>query len=158
VESCALDLAGRFRHLRPTKVLTVATTGLILGIPMARILSVPAVYARKSRSVVMRDSYHKTYASKSHGSSMEVFVSKGHLSADDRILVVDDWLSSGACQEALLSIISDVGAETVGVAVLLEKGYESGRTFLSGYDVPIESVVSVRTVSEGTIDVETGDE
>ena len=47
----------------------MATTGLVLAIPLGRILQVPVVYARKQRSVVMADSYIVQYSSKSHGSN-----------------------------------------------------------------------------------------
>lgn len=38
-------------------------------------------------------------------------MSKKHLDDEDRILVVDDFLSSGASQEALLRILSESGAK-----------------------------------------------
>ena len=50
----------------------MATTGLVLAIPLGRILQVPVVYARKQRSVVMADSYIVQYF-KSHGSNGEFF-------------------------------------------------------------------------------------
>jgi xanthine phosphoribosyltransferase len=43
-----------------------------------------------------------------------------------RVLIVDDFLSSGAREEALLRIISDSGATAVGAGVLLEKAYDAG--------------------------------
>ena len=69
MDACAMELAERFKALRPSKILTVATTGLILAIPMGRILQIPVVYARKQRSVVMADSYIAGYSSKNHGSN-----------------------------------------------------------------------------------------
>jgi xanthine phosphoribosyltransferase len=114
-------------------------------------LQVPVVYARKERSVVMADTYKAAYSSKTVGKNRQLLVSKSHLSSDDRILVVDDFLSSGASQEALLRIISDSGAEVVGVGVLLEKVYDSGRRALSGFNVPIESLCRVASVKDGII-------
>jgi xanthine phosphoribosyltransferase len=70
---------------------------------------------------------------------------------DDRILVIDDFLSSGASQEALLRIISDAGATVVGVGVLLEKVYDSGRQSLSGFNIPIQSLCRVASVQAGVI-------
>jgi xanthine phosphoribosyltransferase len=43
-----------------------------------------------------------------------------------RVLIVDDFLSSGAREEALLHIISDSGVTAVGAGVLLEKAYDAG--------------------------------
>jgi hypothetical protein len=45
----------------------------------------------------------------------------------------------------------DAGATPMGVAVLLEKVYDAGRQSLSGFDVPVESVVGVASVRDGII-------
>ena len=70
-----------------------------------------------------------------------------------RVLLVDDFLSSGAAQEGLMRIVGQASATPIGVAVLLEKAYESGRMFLSGYDCNIESLVKVLDVENGVINV-----
>jgi len=66
-------------------------------------------------------------------------------------LVIDDLLSSGSSQEALFRIISQSGAKPVGVGVLIEKGYESGRQFLSGFNIPVESMVRIASVQDQII-------
>ena len=145
MDECASELAKRFEITKPTKILTVATTGklfhlhssfvpgnfilkialpfsgLVLAIPIAKYLQVPVVYARKERNVVMSDTWKAGYSSKTVGKNRELLVSKKHIDVDDRILIVDDFLSSGASQEALLRIVSDSGAKAVGLGVLLEK-------------------------------------
>lgn len=136
---------------KPTKIMTIATTGLIIALPMAKYLQVPVVYARKERNVVMADTYKASYSSKTVGSDRELLISKSHIDPKDRVLVVDDFLSSGAAQEALLTIISDAGATAVGVGVLLEKAYMCGRQSLSGFNIPIHSLCHVASVEEGSI-------
>ena len=131
--------------------MTVATTGLVLALPMAKYLQVPVVYARKERTVVMADTYQAGYSSKTVGKNRELLVSKSHLDSSDRVLVVDDFLSSGASQEALLRIVKEAEATAVGVGVLLEKVYESGRQSLSGFNIPIESLCRVASTQNGII-------
>lgn len=131
--------------------MTIATTGLVIALPMAKYLQVPVVYARKERNVVMADTYKASYSSKTVGNNRELLVSKSHVDSTDRVLVVDDFLSSGAAQEALLTIISDAGASAVGVGVLLEKAYDCGRQSLSGFNIPIHSLCHVASVKEGSI-------
>jgi xanthine phosphoribosyltransferase len=125
--------------------------GLVIAIPMAKYLQVPVVYARKERNIVMSNTYQATYSSKTVGKNRELLVSKSHLDKDDRILIIDDFLSSGASQEALLRIVSDAGAMPVGVGVLLEKVYDAGRQSLSGYSIPVHSLVRVASVTDGAI-------
>jgi xanthine phosphoribosyltransferase len=151
MDDCAKDLANRFMSDKPTKILTVATTGLVIALPMGKYLQVPVVYARKERSVVMADTYKAGYSSKTVGKNRELIVSKQHLHEDDRVLIIDDFLSSGASQEALLRIVSESGATAVGVGVLLEKVYDSGRQSLSGFDVPVHSLCRIASVKSGVI-------
>jgi xanthine phosphoribosyltransferase len=151
MDQCGKDLADRFVSAKPSKILTIATTGLVIAIPMAKYLQVPLVYARKQRSVVMANTFDAGYNSKTIGQDQQLLVSRDHLDEDDRVLIVDDFLSSGSSQEALLRIINEAGAAAVGVAVLLEKEYEAGRVSLSGFGVPVESVVRIASVRDGVI-------
>ena len=153
MDDCAKELANRFADLKPSKILTVATTGLVIALPMAKYLNVPCVYARKERNVVMADTFRAGYSSKTVGKSRELLVSRSHLDEDDRVLVIDDFLSSGSSQEALLRIVAESGATAVGVGVLLEKVYDSGRRALSGFNVPIHSLCRVASVKEGVIQI-----
>jgi xanthine phosphoribosyltransferase len=91
------------------------------------------------------------YSSKTVGQDRSLYVSKSHISPTDRILVIDDLLSGGSSQEALFRIISDAVARAMGVGVLLEKVYDSGRRSLLGFDVPIHSLCRVASVSNGII-------
>jgi xanthine phosphoribosyltransferase len=99
----------------------------------------------------MADTFEAGYNSKTIGSDQQLLVSKDHIDPDDRVLIVDDFLSSGSSQEALLRIISEAGATAVGVAVLIEKEYDAGRKSLSGFNVKVESVVKITSVKDGVI-------
>ena len=79
---------------------------------------------RTERNVVMADTYFASHSSKAVGKNRQLLFSKSHFHEDYRILVVDDFSSSCASQEALLRIISDAGAKAVGVGILLQKMYE----------------------------------
>ena len=151
MDECAKELAQRFVSEKATKILTVATTGLVIALPMAKYLQVPVVYARKERNVVMADTYIAAYSSKTVGKNRELLVSKSHIHEDDRVLIIDDFLSSGSSQEALLRIVSQAGATAVGVGCLLEKVYDSGRQSLSGFNLPIYSLCRIASVQSGVI-------
>ena len=119
--------------------------------PIAKELQTPVVYARKERSIVMADTFQTTYSSNTVGSNKTLYVAKSHIQPEDRILIVDDFLAGGSTQEAMLRIISDAGATPVGIAVLIEKVYDSGRKSLSGFDVPVHSLVRVASVQDQII-------
>ena len=151
MDDCAKELSNKFIDLKPNKILTVATTGLVIALPMAKYLQVPAVYARKERNIVMADTFKAGYSSKTVGKNRELLVSTSHIDEDDRILIVDDFLSGGSSQEALLRIVAEAGATAIGIGVLLEKVYDSGRQSLSGFNVPVHSLCRVASVKGGVI-------
>ena len=53
----------------------------------------------------------------------------------DRVLVVDDVLATGGTASAACALIEGLGAEVVGLHVLLELGFLGGRARLEGRDV-----------------------
>lgn len=143
MEECGLELAQRLRDTMPNKVLTVEATGLIPGLPTARQLGIPLVFARKSRPITISDSYQTSYRSATKSLTSELVVSCEYLQAGDRVLIIDDFLAGGSTAEALFKLASMAHAKVVGVGVLIEKMSSGGRAFLSGYRVPVESLAKV---------------
>ena len=99
-------------------------------------------------------SYEVTYGSKHFGPGQQLFVPRGCLDEHDVVLVVDDFLASGSCQEAMLRLVTNANAKPAALAVLFEKAYERGRDFLAGYDVPVVSLASILSVTDGYIELE----
>jgi xanthine phosphoribosyltransferase len=154
MESCGEELAERLRRTSPTKVLTVESTGLIPGLPTARKLGIPLVFARKSRPITVSDSFQTTYRSATRGTSNELVVSCEYLTSSDRVVIIDDFLAGGSTAEALFKLARMAHAKVVGVGVLIEKITDGGRAFLSGYDVPVESLAKVLPSSDtGRVEV-----
>lgn len=143
MEVCGEELAERLRHTMPNKVLTVESTGLIVGLPTARKLGIPLVFARKSRPITISDSYQTIYRSATKGTTSELIVSCEYLETGDRVLIIDDFLAGGSTAEALFKLARLAHAKVVGVGVLIEKMSDGGRAFLSGYDVPVESLAKL---------------
>lgn len=143
MEVCGEELAERLRHTMPNKLLTVESTGLIVGLPTAKELGIPLVFARKSRPITISDSYQTTYRSATKGTTNELIVSCEYLEAGDRVLIIDDFLAGGSTAEALFKLAKMAHAKVVGVGVLIEKMSDGGRAFLSGYDVPVESLAKI---------------
>lgn len=146
---CGEELAERLRSTMPNKVLTVESTGLIAAFPTAKRLGIPLVFARKSRPITVSDSYQTTYRSATKGTTNDLIVSCEYLDPGDRVVIIDDFLAGGSTAEALFRLAKMAHAKVVGVGVLIEKLSVGGRTFLSGYDVPVESLAKV-TVEKGT--------
>ena len=80
-----------------------------------------------------------------------LMVSPEFLSADDRILIVDDFLATGRTIDALARIVQAAGAELVGIAAVVEKIFEGGRAELAHWGVPIVALATITDMSEGKI-------
>ena len=149
------ELARRFRPYGATKVLTAEISGIAPALATALALGVPVVYARKVKPVTMpADTYRETAPSHTKGREVELFVSPEIISSEDRVLVVDDFLASGQTIAALIRIVKHVGATLVGVGAVIEKGFEGGRESLREHNVPVEALVTIRSMEDGRIEFE----
>ena len=71
--------------------------------------------------------YTAEVKSYTHGNVNTVFVEKEYLRAEDRVLIIDDFLAHGEALRGLISLVHQAGATLVGCAAAIEKGYQGGR-------------------------------
>ena len=64
--------------------------------------------------------------------------------------MVDDFLAGGATADAMVRLCRMANAKVVGGGFLIEKLNEAGRAFLSGYQIPLESLCAV-SIDNGNI-------
>lgn len=93
-----------------------------------------------------------SYTSSTNGVTRDLYVSTEYLHPADRVVIVDDFLAGGATANALFRICRMAGATCVGGGFLIEKVGDKGRAFLSGYQVPMESLAAVE-VGDGQITI-----
>ncbi len=149
MDACGRELARRFAHVGATKVLTAEISGIAPALTTAFHLGLPVVYARKTRPITMPDQVFLTLApSHTKGRMVELIVSPEYLANGERILIIDDFLASGATILGLVRLAQAAGAQVVGIGTLIEKTFEGGRATLESLGVPIESLVTI-TAMEG---------
>ena len=139
-----------YRDQGINKILTIEASGI--GIACVTALNfepvVPAVYAKKSASKnISGNVYSSKVYSYTHDRTYDVMVSKEHLSKEDKILIIDDFLAKGAALEALVDICNQAGAEVVGVGIVIEKAYQGGGEKLRNRGVRIESLARIASMS-----------
>ena len=146
-------LAEAFTATQPTRILTAEVSGIIPAVMTARAMgNLPVVYARKHKPITMQEPVFVDGApSHTKGGEVLLMVSPEFLVADDRILIVDDFLATGLTINALSRIVQNSGATLVGIATVVEKTFEGGRDVLSSWDVPIVSAVQILDMSDGKI-------
>jgi len=135
-----------------TRVLTAEVSGIAPALETANALDVPLVYARKQRSSVMTDDYHfATATSRTKNEDVSLMISKRYLGADDRVLVIDDFLATGSTMMALVEIVRSSGAKICGIGCAIEKPAEGGRGKLETFDAPVVSLACVDVVGDEVI-------
>lgn len=130
-------LAAPFVDSDIDQVLGIESRGFILAVPVALRLDagfVPIRKAGKLPSETRSASYELEYGVD------ELEIHADAVGAGDRILLLDDVVATGGTASAALSLIRSLGAEVVGMAVLIELVALDGRARLG--DLPFHAVLS----------------
>src|SRR5512139_525464 len=144
MDACGKELARRFKPIGATKVLTAEISGIAPAVSTAFHLQVPVVYARKNKPITMPDQVFLTLSpSHTKGRMVELIVSPEYLGHGERVLIIDDFLASGATILGLVRLAETAGSTIVGVGTLIEKTFEGGRAALSILNVPVEALVQI---------------
>jgi xanthine phosphoribosyltransferase len=146
------ELARRLAPTLPTKVLTVETSGILPAFATATALNVPLVFARKHRSVGMPPQpLQESTLSQKEERIVQLLVSPEFLSRGDRVVIVDDFLTTAQSLLALARLARGGGAQVVGVGAVIEKTFDHGREALTNLRVPIETLVQIESIENGHI-------
>jgi xanthine phosphoribosyltransferase len=152
MDACGKELAARFAGVGATKVLTAEISGIAPALMTARYLALPVVYARKTKPITMPDQVFLTLApSHTKGRMVELIISPEYLAGHEKILIIDDFLASGATIMGLVRLAQTAGAQVVGIGALIEKVFEGGRDFLKPLDIPVESLVCITSMEDGQV-------
>ena len=119
IDEIGREFRRRFADKKITKVLTIEASGIAIAYPVAREFGVPLVFAKKSKSInIDGDMYVAEVESFTHKNINQVIVSKKFLSADDQVLIIDDFQDGGyrlrnlGYQLESLAIVDAMNAET----------------------------------------------
>lgn len=119
-EACGVAIAERVRALAPTVVLSPALGGIVIGQEVGRALGVRAVFAeRQDGKLMLRRGFT--------------------LAPDDRVLVVEDVVTTGGSTRETIEVARAAGAQVVGAASIIDR---SGGQ--QGLDVPYHPLAPVQ--------------
>jgi orotate phosphoribosyltransferase len=96
-------LGSRMRHLEPTIVLSPALGGIVIGQEVGRALGVRAIFAeRQDGRLALRRGFT--------------------LAPGDRVLVVEDVITTGGSTRETIDVALAAGATVVGAAAIINRG------------------------------------
>jgi xanthine phosphoribosyltransferase len=147
--SMADEVKRLFSDCTVNKVLTMESSGIAVGFAVAAKLGVPLVFAKKNKSSnVSGQVYTAAVHSYTHNTDYVATVASEYLNEGDNVLIVDDFLANGAALNGLISIISQSGAELVGCAIAIEKGFQGGGDALREQGIRVESLAIVDEMTD----------
>lgn len=147
----AYEFKRRFKGKTVNKVLTIEASGIAIATMLADLYDVPVVFAKKGQTVNSTDDKYVGQAySFTHKKMNNVFVSRPYLSADDKILIVDDFLADGEAASALIDIVKQAGGEVVGIGIAIEKGQQKGGQKLRNAGYHVESIAIIDSMDYET--------
>jgi orotate phosphoribosyltransferase len=110
-------LAARLAHLQPTAILSPALGGIVIGHEVARALNVRALFAeRADGALTLRRGFT--------------------LSNTDRVVVVEDVITTGLSTRETIAVAEAAGAAVLGAASIIDRGADPGRL-----NLPLQSLV-----------------
>ena len=153
MDGCGKEFARLFADIGATKILTAEISGIAPALMTGLYMKLPVVYARKNKPITMPDEVYLTLApSHTKGRLVELIVSPEYLAGGERVLIIDDFLASGATIAGLVRLAEAAGAHVVGIGTLIEKTFEGGRDLLTPLGIPIESLVCITAMDDGKIE------
>ena len=118
-ETLGRELAERTRHLQPTVVLSPALGGIVIGHEVARALGVRGLFAeRQEGALTLRRGFV--------------------LTSGDRVLVVEDVLTTGGSTRETAAVAQNAGAQVVGAAAIVDRGNDPSRL-----NLPLQALVQL---------------
>jgi orotate phosphoribosyltransferase len=118
-EACGVGIAERVRSLGATVVLSPALGGIVIGHEVARALGVRAIFAeRQDGTLTLRRGFS--------------------LGAGDRVLVVEDVVTTGGSTRETIDVARAQGASVVGAAAIIDRSGGS-----QNLDVPFHALATV---------------
>ena len=152
----AFEMAQELKRLYDgegvNKILTIEASGIALAILTAYVFGCPMVFAKKGRTKnIAEDVWSVEIPSFTHGNTNTVLVSKEYLGPEDRVLIVDDFLATGAALRGLKELVEKAGGHVVGAGIAIEKVFQGGGNRLRDEGMRIESLAKIASMTDTDI-------
>ena len=146
------EFKRRFADAPITKILTIEASGIGIACLVAQHFNVPVVFAKKAQSLNLDgEMYCTKVQSFTHKRVYDVILSKKFLSAEDHVLIIDDFLANGCALQGLMEIVKEAGAVLEGAGIVVEKGFQNGGDSLREQGIRVESLAIVDSMTDDSV-------
>ncbi len=149
LQAMAREIRQLFAQERVDRVLTIEASGIAIAILAGLEFGCPVVFAKKSKTKNISDAlYSAEVPSFTHGNTNTVVVSREYLHAGENVLLVDDFLATGAALVGLRALVEQAGGKVVGAAVAIEKVFQGGGDKLRAEGMKVEALARIAAMDE----------
>ena len=147
------ELAVHFQDKGVTKVATIESSGIAPALTCAMALGVPMIILKKQPSKTLNsDLYQTIVTSYTKGTSYELTLSSKYISAEDHVLIIDDFLANGEAATGALRLLRKAHATIAGVGILIEKSFQPGREKLLSQGIDVYSLARIKKMDKDYIE------
>ncbi|UQS86382.1 xanthine phosphoribosyltransferase [Nicoliella spurrieriana] len=148
MDQIGAEFAKLFKNDRITRILTVESSGIAPAVFAGLHLGVPVVFARKHKSLTHNSNvYSADVYSYTKQVTNQISIDERFVNANDRVLIIDDFLANGQAVLGLLKIINDAGAMACGVGIVIEKSFQDGHKLITDRGIKLESLARIKSLS-----------
>lgn len=146
------EIARLYEGAGVNKILTIETSGIPIAFAAAQFMNVPVVFVKKNKSGNISDKvFSSRVESFTKKNVYDAVVSKEFLGKEDKVLVIDDFLAKGNALNGLMDILNQAGAELVGCAIAIEKGFQGGGDELRAKGIRVDSLAIVESMTDSSL-------
>ena len=121
------EFAKLFANEGITKIWTVESSGIAPAVMTGLEMNLPVIFARKHKSLTLNQNmYTADVYSYTKKTTNRISISKKYVDANDKILMIDDFLANGQAVEGLLEIADQAGVQVAGAGIVIEKSFQPG--------------------------------
>lgn len=152
IYAMAEELKRLYEGEEINKILTIEASGIAIGAMVGYVFNCPLVFAKKSKSKnISDDVWCVEVESFTHGNRNNVVVSREYLGPGDKVLIVDDFLATGAALVGLRELVEKAGGTVVGAGIAVEKVFQGGGNKLREEGLRIESLARIASMSDDSL-------
>ena len=131
----------------------IEASGIAMACMTAYVFGCPLVFAKKSKSKnISDDVWSVEVESFTHGNKNTVVVSKQYLGPEDRVLIIDDFLATGAALKGLKALVEQAGGTVAGAGIAIEKAFQGGGDEMRREGMRVESLARIASMTDDSIE------
>ena len=148
MKQVAVEFIRRYASTEINKIITIEASGIAPAVMMGFLLDLPVVFAKKKKPSTMEGLLSTTVFSFTKQREYNVIISKEYLTAEDKVLFIDDFLANGNASKGIMDLCEKAGAKIEAMGFIIEKAFQHGGDFLRKEGIRYEALATVESLDD----------